>query len=166
MCVTCPVHVLTLNGSCYSVLGLHPVYAALTDITWTPAKPWHVNESFHAPAGCLLSLCRTPLHRLFSHSSIPKVKKKKSCHAQISQLQRHGLLMTRAAAESESVPVIAQEFTKLFTVVALKDTTDLTDLTKCSTRRPATEKRWRMSPSVSSSAIPIISCATWYGWCR
>lgn len=30
------------------------------------------------------------------------------------------LLMIQAAAKSESVPVIAQEFTKLFTVVALK----------------------------------------------
>lgn len=36
------------------------------------------------------------------------------------------LLMIHAAAESESVPVIAKEFTKLFTVVALNDTTDLT----------------------------------------
>lgn len=38
------------------------------------------------------------------------------------------LLVIQAAAKSESVPVIAQEFTKLFTVVAL---TDLTNLTKC-----------------------------------
>lgn len=118
------MHVLTLNGSCYSVWAY--VYAALTSPD-LPLKPWDVKrKAFMHLQSLLLSRHHgwrfsPPLHRLFS------CRFSLRCHAMhrfinfiVVQVGLADLLSSRVAAESESVPVIAQEFTKLFTVVALK----------------------------------------------
>lgn len=71
--------------------------------------------------------------------------------------------MIQVAAKSESVPVIAQEFTKLFTVVALKDTTDLTNLTKCLKQTTGNRDVTTNEPESLLISNTNISCATWYG---
>lgn len=74
------------------------------------------------------------------------------------------ILMTQAAAKSESVPVIAQEFTKLFTVVALK--IPRTSPTSLSVTQTNADRYRIMNEPKSLISNTNISCATWYGGCR
>lgn len=73
------------------------------------------------------------------------------------------LLMTQAAAMSESVPVIAQEFTKLFTVVALK--IPRTSPTSLSVKQTNADRYRITNEPKSLISNTNNSCASWYGGC-
>lgn len=147
---------LTSNGSCYTVWAY--VYAA--ELPELPLCLGMWTKAFMHLQSLLLSrhhrwCFSTPLRRLFSYRFILRSQ---AVHRLINfQVVRVGLtclLVIQAAAKSESVPVMAQEFTRLFTVAALK--IPRTSPTSPSVNRQMTTDAWQgTSLNVSSSAIPV-----------